>query len=105
MNAFTETSPTILCCLPSAEVLGPLRQLVAQLIQDVDDIFLGGESPRTPTSSCSLIVQRSVPAVRIHLAPPTSPSPFAIQREIIEIGACAAVIGILGRIGSPPALR
>lgn len=25
MNAFTETSPTILCCLPSAEVLGPLR--------------------------------------------------------------------------------
>jgi hypothetical protein len=24
MNAFTETSPTILCCLPSAEVFGPL---------------------------------------------------------------------------------
>jgi hypothetical protein len=42
-----------------------------------------------PRTAPRLTVHKSVPAVRIHLAPPSSPSPFTIRLEMIEILACA----------------
>src|SRR5712671_3638133 len=44
---------------------------------------------QTLTRCCRLTVHKSVPAVRIHLAPPSSPSIFGLVGESIEIGASA----------------
>ena len=52
--------------------LGSLQTLVRMLL-------------KSPTSSVG-----AEPRVRIHSAPPSSPSPFATRRETIEIRACAA---------------
>jgi hypothetical protein len=57
--------------------------------------FLTGLRVRQPRAEFPPIEALAAPRVRIQPAPPSSPSPFAIRREMIEIRACAAVFARL----------